>query len=57
MTQAFLDVPDFEFLKDLTSLFELYLFYLYNFIISIRIFTLWLFGADNSSIEYLDYII
>ena len=40
MTQAFLDVPDFEFLKDLTSLFELYLFYLYNFIISIRIFTL-----------------
>jgi hypothetical protein len=35
MTQAFLDAPDFEFYKELTPPFGLYLFYFYNFIVSI----------------------
>jgi hypothetical protein len=35
MTQAFLESPDFEFYTDLTPPFGLYLFYLYNFIVSI----------------------
>jgi len=35
MTQAFLDSPDFAFYEDLTPPFGLYLFYLYNFIVSI----------------------
>jgi hypothetical protein len=39
MTQAFLDSPDFEFYQDLTPPFGLYLFYLYNFIVSVRIFS------------------
>lgn len=36
MTQAFLDSPDFGFYETLTP-FGLYLFYLYNFIVSICI--------------------
>jgi hypothetical protein len=35
MTQAFLDSPDFGFYEDLTPPFGIYLFYLYNFIVSI----------------------
>ena len=35
MTQAFLDAPDFGFYEDLTPPFGLYLFYLYNFIVSV----------------------
>ena len=38
MTQAFLDSPDFEFYKDLTPPFGIYLFYAYNFVVSIRMF-------------------
>lgn len=36
MTQAFLDSPDFDFYQEFTPPFGLYLFYLYNFIVSIR---------------------
>ena len=35
MTQAFLDAPDFAFYEDLAPPFGLYLFYLYNFIVSV----------------------
>jgi hypothetical protein len=40
MTQAFLDSPDFGFYETLTPPFGLYLFYLYNFIVSIRMLLL-----------------
>ena len=42
MTQAFLDAPDFAFYEELTPPFGLYLFYLYNFIVSICIPLEWL---------------
>ena len=35
MTQAFLDAPDFAFYEDLTPPFGIYLFYLYNFIVTV----------------------
>jgi hypothetical protein len=35
MTQAFLDAPDFDFYEDLTPPFGIYLFYLYNFIVTV----------------------
>ena len=37
MTQAFLDAPDFAFYEDLTPPFGIYLFYLYNFIVTVCI--------------------
>ena len=57
MTQAFLDAPDFEFYEDLTPPFGLYLFYLFNFIVSVRIFPHDFLGLKDSFAEYLDCVI
>ena len=56
MTQAFLDAPDFAFYENLTPPFGLYLFYLYNFIVSICI-SLPLLIAHLSASQHSDRLI